>query len=162
MLLTSPLLQWQAALDPDPGDVVTYTVYKDITADFAAPDSIVTTSTTAWSEFCQPGTLYYWIVKATDTTGQSTYSPLARFYADINAHPRAPVDFTLQVIGHDLYIGWDAVPGADNYNIYVSSSPEGSFGLLGSSSTPEYIHFGAALDTRGFYYIITEDISRRK
>lgn len=162
VLLTSPLLQWQAALDPDPGDVVTYTVYKDITADFAAPDSIVTTSTTAWSEFCQPGTLYYWIVKATDTTGQSTYSPLARFYADINAHPRAPVDFTLQVIGHDLYIGWDAVPGADNYNIYFSSSPEGSFGLLGSSSTPEYNHFGAALDTRGFYYIITEDISRRK
>jgi len=160
--LTSPLLQWQPAIDPDPGDVVHYVVYKDITAEFAAPDSITTEQSSAWSAFCQPGTLYYWKVKATDSTGLSTFSPLVRFFTDINACPRAPVDFTLSIAGNDLQLSWDAVPGADNYYVYFADTPTGTFNLLGSSVSPAYQHLGAALEPRGFYQVIAEDVSRRK
>jgi parallel beta-helix repeat protein len=162
VLLTSPLLSWQASLDPDPGDVVSYTVYRDVSADFAAPDSLQTTATQIYSEFCQPGTLYYWKVKATDSTGQSTESPYNRFWVSWDAIPRAPVEVAAQILANDIIVFWDSVPGADNYYIYHSLLPDSGFTLLGSSSSPNYLHIGAANEARGFYKIVAEDTIRRR
>jgi hypothetical protein len=159
---TSPLLSWQSAYDPDPGDIVTYTVYKDVTADFTDPDILVTTDTSIYSEFCQPGVLYYWQVKATDLSEQSTFSPLAWFYTHTDATPRAPVDLTVAAYGNDLLIGWGAVPGADNYLIFHSISPEGGFIQIGTSESTSYTHWGAASENRGFYRVVAEDFFRRR
>jgi len=161
VILTSPLLSWQTSVDPDPGDLVTYTVYRDLTAEFADPDSLLTTETSIFSEFCQPGTLYYWQVKATDLTGRSTFSPVVRFYTDLSATPRAPVNFVIETLGSDIQITWDAVPGADNYLILHSLLPDSGFVQLGETANTSYLHTGAAIQARGFYRVLAEDYFRR-
>lgn len=162
VMLTSPLLSWQPASDPDPGDTVFYTVYRDLSADFSAPDSLLTYATQVYGEFCQPGTLYYWKVKAIDSTGRSTESAYSRFWTSQDATPRAPVELNVEIIDNDLMLSWDSVPGADTYYIYHSELPNAGFVLLGSSSSPNYLHLGAASEIRGFYKIVAEDSFRRK
>jgi hypothetical protein len=162
VMLTSPLLSWQPASDPDPGDTVFYTVYRDLSADFSAPDSLLTYATQVYGEFCQPGTLYYWKVKAIDSTGRSTESAYSRFWTSQDATPRAPVELNVEIIDNDLMLSWDSVPGADTYYIYHAELPNAGFGLLGSSSSPNYLHLGAAAQNRSFYRVVAEDSFRRK
>ncbi len=156
--LTSNLLSWQATTDPDPGDFVTYTVYWDVSAGFETAGSFTTSGTSAWSGFCAPGSLIYWKVKAFDSTGRETFSPIWRFYVHPDAKPRPPVYFTLTPIGSDMLVEWDAVPGADSYDIYYSLDPSVDFGLLAPSlNLPEYLHLGAALFPAGFYRVVSTD-----
>jgi len=156
--ITSPLLQWQESVDPDPGDVLTYTVYRDVTAAFANPDIIVTTVTQAYSGFCQPGQIYYWKVKAADTTDYETFSATRSFYVDWDAKPRAPVDFTLQAVGSDMVITWDVVPGAEHYDVFHSLLPDQGFAWLGQTLSPGFTHIGVAGGPLGFYYVTSHDV----
>ncbi len=156
--LTSNLLNWQATTDPDPGDYVTYTVYWDVSAGFETAGSFTTSGTSAWSGFCAPGSLIYWKVKAFDSTGRETFSPVWRFYVHPDAKPRPPVYFTLTPTGADMLVEWDAVPGADSYAVYFTPDPGVAFGLLAPSvSVPEYLHSGAALLPTGFYRVVATD-----
>lgn len=156
--LTSNLLDWQASSDPDPGDYVTYTVYWDVSAGFDTAVSFTTSDTWVWSGFCAPGSLIYWKVKAFDSTGRETFSPVWRFYVNADARPRAPVAFTLTPLGSDLQITWDTVPGADTYDLHYSVLPYGGFSLLQAGlTTPEFLHPGAAAGPSGFYYVIAHD-----
>lgn len=156
--LTSNLLSWSATTDPDPGDYVTYTVYSDVSAGFETAGSFTTSETSAWSGFCAPGSLIYWKVRAFDSTGRETFSPVWRFYVHPDAKPRPPVYFELSVVGSDVQIEWEDVPGADYYDVYYSTEPYSGFGLLQSSvPASQYLHLGAASDPRGFYYILAID-----
>lgn len=158
VLFTSNLLSWEASADPDPGDQVTYTVYQDISAGFENAQTLQTPDTQAWSGFCAPGSLIYWKVKATDLTNNETFSPTWRFFVDWNAKPRAPVEFTLTPSGSDIQIAWDAVPGADSYDIYSASDPFTGFTLLQAGiGTPDYLHLDAANQPRQFYYVTAHD-----
>ncbi|HNT52250.1 MAG TPA: hypothetical protein PKH19_02525, partial [Candidatus Syntrophosphaera sp.] len=155
---TSNLLTWEAAIDPDAGDQVSYTLYRDISAGFENPELINTNATSVLTGFCAPGGLYYWKVKAFDLTGLETFSPTWRFYVSPDARPRAPVSFTITPQGSDLLINWDTVPGADSYDVYHSIEPYTGFILLQSGvTTPGLLHLGAASDTRGFYYVTAHD-----
>ncbi|MCB5246396.1 MAG: hypothetical protein LHW57_00025 [Candidatus Cloacimonetes bacterium] len=155
---TSNQLCWQASSDPDPGDMVTYTVYQDISAGFENAQTFTTDATQIYSGFCAPGSLIYWKVKATDLTNRETFSLVWRFFVDWNAKPRAPVDFTLTPYGSDILITWDEVPGADSYDIYSSSDPYIGFSLLQSGlSGPSCLHLGAAGEIKKFYYITAHD-----
>ncbi len=156
--LTSNLLSWQATTDPDPGNTVTYTVYWDFSAGFENPGSLTTSDTSAWSGFCAPGSLIYWKVKAFDNTGRETFSPVQRFYVHPDAKPRPPVYFTLTPLGSDMQVEWDAVPGADAYDIYFSTLPYTGFSLLQAGlASPLYLHLGMATGTYGFYYVKAHD-----
>ncbi len=155
---TSNLLVWEEAVDPDAGDLVTYTVYQDISAGFENPHTFQTPNTYGYSGFCAPGSLIYWKVKATDLTNNETFSPTWRFFVDGNAKPRAPVDFTLTPSGSDILISWDAVPGADSYDIYFSTDPHTGFSLMQSGLiSPSCLHVGAANLPRYFYYVTAHD-----
>ncbi len=155
---TSNLYTWQTAQDPDPGDVVTYTVYTDVTAAFDNATVQTTPDTSVYSGFCAPGGLYYWRVKATDLTGLVTYSPTWRFFVHPDARPRAPIYFTLTALGSDVHLQWDAVPGADSYAVYFSSEPAAGFTLLAANVyAPEFLHNAAALSPCGFYRVVAID-----
>jgi len=155
---TSNLLSWEEAIDPDPGDMITYTLYQDISADFENAQTFETTHTQIYSGFCAPGSLIYWKVKATDLTNRETFSPTWRFFVDHNAKPRYPVEFTLTTSGSDIQIIWDAVPGADSYDIYLSNDPYTGFSLLQPGlGTNQYLHIGAAAEPRKFYYVTAHD-----
>ncbi len=156
--LTSNLLSWEASSDPDPGDYVSYTVYWDVSAGFENPGTQTTSSTSAWSGFCAPGSLIYWKVKAFDSTGRETFSPVRRFFVHPDAKPRAPVYFTLTPVGSGMQIEWDAVPGADSYDIYFSTEPYTGFGLLQPDlPAPSYLHMNLGPGQKGFYYVKAKD-----
>ncbi len=158
VLFTSNLLSWEEAVDPDPGDLVTYTIYQDISAGFETAQTFTSDATHIYSGFCAPGSLIYWKVKATDLSNNETFSPVWRFFVDANAKPRAPVDFTLTPSVNDILINWDEVPGADSYDIYVSSDPYTGFNLLQSGLTgPSCLHLGAAGEPKRFYHVIAHD-----
>ncbi len=159
--LTSIMFEWQAATDPDPGDYLEYTVYLDSTAAFLSPDSIAVTETKVYSPFLRPGSLYYWKVIATDSYGESTSSPMQRFYVDDNAKPRTPIELSITVAGDNLEISWEEIPGADQYHIFKSDAPFSGFSQIATSSVSQFTDTDVDLTQKYFYYIVVEDIENR-
>jgi parallel beta-helix repeat protein len=157
VMLTSPLLSWEEATDPDPGDAITYTVYIDNTAGFQTADSVVTVQTGAYPPFCQPGTLRYWKVKATDSWGEFTWSQVWRFYVDPNAGPRPVHDLVAAVDTSDIVLSWSEVAGADRYDIYRSDQPDIGFTLYNNTTSLSYIDIGAAGEGVKFYQVVAVD-----
>lgn len=157
VFLTSNLLAWQPTVDPDPGDLISYTVYQDISAGFENAQTFSSPNPWHYSGFCAPGSLVYWKVMATDLTGRQSFSPVWRFFVSPDAVPRAPSLFTLSMQGNDLQISWDAVPGADSYDVYFSLDPTAGYSLLQNVVVPSCLHLGAASGPRGFYRVVTLD-----
>lgn len=120
--LTSALLQWEAAVDPDPGDQLSYRVYLAPTAAFSNADSIDTDETGVFTPFCTPATYRYWKVRAVDTTGRSSASSIYSFYVDAAAGPRPVDDLRIQPESGDaVRLEWSPIPGADQYRILKSN-----------------------------------------
>jgi len=163
VMLTSPLMTWEEAIDPDPGDAVVYTVYLGDDPYFSDPDSIETSETGIYPPFCTPGTTYYWKVQATDNFGLTTWSDEFNFYVHSDAGPRPPSWVTITIQNDDILLNWEEVPGADSYNVHHSDDPYSGFTLLQDSvSNLEYLHTDALLDFENhFYYIIAEDTGLR-
>ncbi|MDI6782012.1 MAG: SpaA isopeptide-forming pilin-related protein, partial [bacterium] len=76
---TTPALDWSDAIDPDPDDTVTYTLWIDDSADFSSPVATRTTGkVSAYAvvkdDNLQNHTIYYWKVKAEDNHGGVIWS----------------------------------------------------------------------------------------
>ncbi len=155
--LTSPLLSWETAVDPDPGDLVEYIIHYSLTAGFDEEELINSYPTSAFCGFCAPGEIIYWKVEARDLTNRSTFSQTHRFFVDPDARPRAPFYFTLTPIGNDMLIQWEDVPGADSYIVRFCDTPYGGFYPIGNPTAPSYLHTGGALYDEGFYHVVADD-----
>jgi hypothetical protein len=53
--------------------------------------------------------------------------------------------------GSSITLEWDAIPNATAYKVYKSDTPDGTFTLLGTTTTPEYTDVAG---DKGFYYIV--------
>jgi len=75
-------LRWQAAVDPDPGDVVTYTVRVGEDSTLAGGWTVESADTDLVELPLTPGRWYWWSVTARDRAGDSVASSpaLARFF----------------------------------------------------------------------------------
>jgi len=100
-------------------------------------------------------TLYYWL-KGTDNTGRNTSLPLCAgsdpftLEVDDQIILTAPVvTCTKSVTG--VLLQWNSVAGADEYDIYRSLTPYGSFSLLGNTSSLEYTDYEVL--PKAFYYV---------
>jgi hypothetical protein len=156
--LTSQAYSWQAAVDPDPGDIVSYMVYTDISAGFENAIVQATSDTSIYSEFCAPGGLYYWKVKAFDTLGHETFSPTWRFFVHPDARPRPPVQFTIEVSGQNVIISWDTVPGADYYIVYRSVDAFSGFEIIaGAVYSTSYTYLLGATQHFNFFKVVAVD-----
>jgi len=91
----SPLLRWEAARDPNPGDVITYTVVYDTDPAFGSPDSLAPTTATetTYSGALSTGDPIHWRVIAEDAAGASVvstetwsfeFAPILTFVDDFN------------------------------------------------------------------------------
>jgi hypothetical protein len=154
VMRTSPLMNWEVAIDPDPGDSVSYTVYLDDTEIFLAPNIIETSETSIYPPFCTPGTEYYWKVKATDNFGNIMWSDVFSFFVHFDAGPRAPIWVNISKNGNNFNLDWEVVPGSDSYNIEHSTQPYSGFVHLDYSETNSYSHIDAALEFSESYYRI--------
>ena len=67
----------------------------------------------------------------------------------------APENVTTTIIGDDVQISWDAVPGNPLYDVYRSSDPYSGFVKINSSSLSStfYLDEDAALETKYFYEV---------
>jgi hypothetical protein len=72
----SPAMRWQPAPDPNPGDILSYTVVYDTDPGFPSPDTLaaVTATETVFTANLAFGETYYWKVRAA-TAGAEAYSP---------------------------------------------------------------------------------------
>ncbi len=95
VLSLSPFLRWEAAADPNPGDLVTYTVIYDTDPAFGSPDSLAPTTATetAYSGPLSTGDAIHWRVTAVDAGGGSAvslqtwsfqFAPILTFVDDFN------------------------------------------------------------------------------
>ncbi|HVP35722.1 MAG TPA: dockerin type I repeat-containing protein, partial [Terriglobales bacterium] len=68
-------LFWQKTTDPDPGDVIKYDLYYDTSETFTSPVIVPNLNDTSYSTpQLEPGTFYWWKVKAKDTNTTGTWS----------------------------------------------------------------------------------------
>ncbi len=72
----APLLRWEEAVDPNPGDLITYTVSVDTDPDFPNPQQLPSTTLpeTMFREPLAAGETYYWRVQARDASGAQVMS----------------------------------------------------------------------------------------
>ncbi|MBW6514320.1 MAG: hypothetical protein K0B87_06135 [Candidatus Syntrophosphaera sp.] len=62
------------------------------------------------------------------------------------------------MLGDDLQIGWDSVPGAERYNLFHSPDPLSGFTLLQANiGSTSWLHLGGASGPRGFYRVTAHD-----
>jgi len=106
----TPLFRWHRATDPDPGDVITYTLRVDTSPDFANADEFAGMPDTAFTlppdHALDEDVIYYWQVIATDETGlERVASP--GFYLFL-------VDITLIGAGQHLPAAWDLLSAHPN------------------------------------------------
>jgi lysophospholipase L1-like esterase len=91
----SPLLRWEAASDPNPGDLITYTVIYDTDPGFVSPDSLAPTTGTeaTYTGGLATGQSIYWRVVAEDAAGATVtstqtwsfqFAPILTFVDDFN------------------------------------------------------------------------------
>lgn len=60
----------------------------------------------------------------------------------------------IQIIGNDVYLEWEAVPGATEYPVLRSSDPYENFVVIDTTYTSSYLDEGAVLLSDKFFYII--------
>ena len=72
----TPAVQWQPAVDPNPGDLVLYRVLYDDDPGFGSPETVGPTPATSITLYgdLTPGNLYYWKVVAEDGGGETVTS----------------------------------------------------------------------------------------
>jgi fibronectin type 3 domain-containing protein len=98
-----------------------------------------------------PGTRYYVRVSASNTAGWSPVSttlvvaPLAR--------PAAPSNVRARRSDTTVALAWNAVPGAQTYNVYVASSGAGPFTVAGTWPTPGFTVGNLDEDTRYYFRV---------
>jgi hypothetical protein len=172
----TPVMDWGDAIDPTPGDVVTYTL--ELARDTGFTVGFISIPGLLTSVYHMPeGVLfdnlrYYWRVKATDTQTQTTWSYESYFYFD-TAVPEYPLPFDLisptynQVLHlTSNLLTWEATTDPDigdmvSYTVYVDDTagfetPE----LLNTSGTSIYSGF-CAPGTLYYWKVKATDLTDR-
>jgi hypothetical protein len=103
------LVGWEKANDPDPNDIITYTVYYSSDSSFILQDSVKTIYTSALLSSLNDTTFYFWKVKAVDKWGLFSWcnQPFWSFYfipllsrGDVNADSKLNVTDAIYLINY--------------------------------------------------------------
>ena len=162
---------WEDAIDDDPGDVVTYTLYISTSATFEAAATTEITDLTdsqyLWNSNLILNTPVYWKVKANDTNTEGTWST-ETFTLTIQVLP--PAEFSLltpvdddSTEDTDVTFTWEtttnsALGGALTYTFYLSTdaeftAPEMVEGLTQAT----YTKMGLTVNTQYFWKVKAVD-----
>ncbi len=173
---TLPTLTWQQAIDPDPGDVVTYTLQYDFNADFSTATEITGLDTTAYT-FQTPlydGAVVFWRVLAVDTNtggtwaGPPAYHQFTVFVQDV-PNPfslLSPVNDGFSNPDGSVTLTWenngDPDPNQDvTYTVYVASrqdmSDQVSFGPYPEGTFPTLNQFWMQDDSTYYWRVWAQD-----
>ena len=115
-----PLLDWEAAIDPDPLDILNYTIHLDTPEPGLLLIQSDTSSSYQFSEPLLDNTIYYWYVVASDAEGDTAMNVGGLHTFIVNTENDLPSAFSLLYPGEDEVLAdllptltWSAPDDAD-------------------------------------------------
>ena len=92
-----------------------------------------------------------------------TIADMGAFYFHQTIAPDPPQNVTVEIIGTDVHLNWDAVTGANSYKVYSSDDPYTGFVEDTSGSFAGESWSAPIGDVKKFYYVIAStEITRSK
>jgi DNA/RNA endonuclease G (NUC1)/fibronectin type 3 domain-containing protein len=98
------------------------------------------------------GTTYFYVVSATNATGEGTNS--AEVSATPNAPPATPAGLAATPGPSHVQLNWTATPGATSYNVKRSTTMGSGYATIASPATNSYDDLTAASGTT-YYYVVS-------
>ncbi len=134
---------------PVPG-ATSYVVLRATSS--GGPYTAVGTPTSAGfaSTGLSPGTSYFYVVEATDGSGNSANSAVASAATGVSA-PTGVVATAASPTEIDLV--WSAVPGATGYTVLRGTASGGPYTVVGSPSSPSFASTGLSPATTYFFVV---------
>jgi len=167
------LLVWTEVEDPDPYDVVTYTLEIDDDSAFSSPevteegiegaggkDPAVYVRLDSLEDYenLAPGTVCYWRVQAVDNHGVGSGFTSGENYFISPLPPEAIDDLTAELASDDIFLWWTKPydnEGVASYVIYCSTETASSGDSLAGTTDTTYTDLGAAGDVgTNLYYTV--------
>jgi fibronectin type 3 domain-containing protein len=148
---TTVALSWTAS-----AGATSYKIFRSLTSGSYGPTPIATLAGTSFTDTgLVNGTLYYYIVKATNSFGDSGASnqALAKPSPPPPPPPGAPTNLVATGLQSRVSLTWTGVAGATQYTIYRALSGE-PFSFVGTSATTSFVDT-TALDGKTYTYVVT-------
>ncbi|WP_407306763.1 cell wall-binding repeat-containing protein [Desulfosporosinus sp. SB140] len=144
----------QIYLSWNPVSYATYYYVYRATSPSGPFTSIAVPTTTNYTDSNVPqNTIYYYKVLAVNSAGTSPDSSIV--YATTtasNSIPSAPTDVTATVASiNQIYLTWDSVSYATYYYVYRSTSPYGTYSIVGVPTTTNYTDSSVTANTTYYY-----------
>lgn len=111
-----------------------------------------TSSSTKWISGLSAGMDYYVRIKAEDKNGEITYSNVIQIVTEPSS---SPANFKQTgATTKSITLGWDAVPGANMYEIYSDDNPSSQKELLATTTKTKYTRERLKTSYSGRYYYV--------
>lgn len=101
---------------------------------------------TFWYDLHPEENNYYKVSAVNDFGESSMTSQYAYVHYTESLPPSTPANITATVSGSTIVLAWDEVEGADSYFIYRSATADGTFYIIGGSTTPTFTDQGPGSD----------------
>jgi fibronectin type 3 domain-containing protein len=152
------VLTWSAsAVTSGYGDATGYTVWRSTTsgAGYVKITPAAITSTTYTDTGLTNGTIYYYVIQATNNVGNSAYSAQASATpAAAGSVPGTPAGLSATAGSLQIVLSWTPTAGAASYSIYRSLSSGGTYTQVATTNTAGYTDSTVSNGT-AYYYKIT-------
>ena len=111
----------------------------------------------SWSNYPIPDSTMSPCIDAGDPASSldpdGTIADMGAFYFDQLIAPDPPQNVTIETIGSDVYLSWDAVAGATSYKVYSSDDPYTGFVEDTSGSFAGESWSTSVINEKKFYYV---------
>lgn len=118
-----------------------YYVYRDTSPDgtYSKVGTVSSASTSYTNTGLLSGTTYYYKVSAYNSTGEGSLSPYA--FATTPLNPPSGV-YAKAESKSGITVSWSSVSQATGYNVYRSTSANGPYNVVGTTSSTSYTNTG--------------------
>ncbi len=132
-----------------------YDVYYTIGDSSGEKNFIANTSETSYTHTeLEEDTSYYYYIKAVKNDDKSDFSSFASATTGDLKAPSSPTSVKAEALSQSrIGISWNAVPGADSYDVYYAATYSGEKNFITNISETSYTHTGLNASTYYYYYI---------
>jgi fibronectin type 3 domain-containing protein len=139
-------------------DLAGYRVYRRAKGGSYPPTPLTTTPSTSYTDAALPvtGAAYEYSVRAYDKAGNVSAGTAALTVTTVDrTAPAAPTGLTTDSVPEGLRVGWGSVSGAASYRVYRTTSAEGTYTRVGSTTSQVSYIDASAVEGSTYYYRVT-------
>jgi len=143
------VLSWTAS-----AGAVSYNVKRSLVS--GGPYAVVTSVTTTnyTDTGLTNGMTYYYVVTASNTSGESSNSPQTSATPNL-APPAAPTNLTANAGNQQVGLNWTAASGAVSYNLKRGTTSNGPYGTVASGLSATNYTDNTVVNGTTYYYVVT-------